>query len=76
MKVGITDKSGLAGIVFWIQQRVGTVSKDHAGVQAIKAWVDAQYLSGRTTGISDAEMEALLAQHLPELIRPPAAVTA
>ncbi len=76
VKVGITDKSGLAGIVYWIHQRGGTVPKDHAGVQAIKAWVDAQYLSGRTTGISDAEMETLLAQHIPELIRPPAAVSA
>ena len=34
---------------------------------AIKGWVDSEYLAGRTTGISDAEMLEQVRKNLPEL---------
>ena len=59
--IGITDKSGVAGIAYWVNQRLEIpesqkVGKDDQGVKAIKEWVDAQYQAGRNTGISDEEM--------------------
>lgn len=68
-QVGITDKSGAAGIAHWVASRHPgiAVDKGHPGVMAIKAWVDAEYATGRTTGISDGEMEAQVGKHLPEL---------
>lgn len=64
--VGITDKSGVAGIVHWLGRRGIEAPREHPGVQAIKAWVDAQYAGGRTTGIADSEMAELAAKHLPD----------
>jgi isopropylmalate/homocitrate/citramalate synthase len=59
--IGITDKSGAAGIAYWINARLKIpekfkVEKIDPGVLAIKEWVDQQYAEERTTGISDAEM--------------------
>lgn len=59
--IGITDKSGAAGIAYWLNSRLhipeqSKLTKNDAGVLAIKDWVDAQYAEGRTTGISDEEM--------------------
>ncbi len=59
--IGITDKSGVAGIAYWINARLKIpekfhVTKTHPGVIALKEWVDQQYKEGRITGISDDEM--------------------
>jgi hypothetical protein len=59
--IGITDKSGAAGIAYWINARLripdaSKVTKADKGVLAIKDWVDKQYVDNRTTGISDDEM--------------------
>ncbi|MCK5219116.1 hypothetical protein KAR10_06325, partial [bacterium] len=57
----ITDKSGAAGIAYWINALLKIpekvkIGKNDPGVQVIKEWVDQQYAQERTTGISDAEM--------------------
>lgn len=61
VKLAITDKSGLAGIVLWIRQTVGEgkispLQKDHPGVRKIYEWMTAQYETGRVAQISDAEI--------------------
>jgi citrate (Re)-synthase len=59
--IGITDKSGVAGVAYWINARLKIpekfkVAKNDPGVNAIKEWVDTEYKNGRITGISDEEM--------------------
>lgn len=61
----ITDKAGTAGVAFWLSARRGRlgeppVGKDDPQVQALYGWVQEQYRDGRTTAISDAELEAAL----------------
>jgi hypothetical protein len=73
--VGVTDKSGVAGIAHWLNDyaaefcgaRVEPISKRHPGVRHIQDWVAEQYAQGRTTSISPAEMIAQAKRHLPEL---------
>lgn len=65
--VAITDKSGVAGIVFWVHHKVGRIvplSKDHPGVRKIYNWIQNQYKGKRTTTISDKEMLAQVREHL------------
>jgi len=67
-----TDKSGKAGIAFWINSHLhlsgdNLVDKRHPGVSKIHKWIVDQYESGRTTSISNEEMEKLIRKHLPEL---------
>ncbi len=73
--VGVTDKSGVAGIAHWLNeyaseycgQRVEPISKRHPGVRRIYDWTMEQYAQGRTTSISPAEMIAQAKRHLPEI---------
>ncbi|MFX1519026.1 MAG: 2-isopropylmalate synthase [Promethearchaeota archaeon] len=71
-EVAVTDKSGLAGVAYWVQlylKRSGihtSVDKTHPGVKEMHQWVTKQYESGRTTAISDREMIKLGLQFLPE----------
>jgi citrate (Re)-synthase len=72
--VSITDKSGIAGITYWINNffKVSPserVAKDNEAVKAIKNAVDKEYEVERTIGISDEEMIALTKQHLPEIYK-------
>jgi len=67
----ITDKSGNAGVAFWINQRFNlegnkTVDKRNPGVSKIHKWITEQYESGRVTSISPEEMEKKVRLHLPE----------
>ncbi len=67
----ITDKSGNAGIAFWINQRFNLegnklVDKRHPGISKIHKWIMDQYEGGRITAISPEEMEKKVRQHLPE----------
>jgi len=56
--VAITDKSGAAGIKHWLEQHYGIdVPKDDHRLLAIKEKVDAEYEAGRTSAISEEEME-------------------
>lgn len=71
--VQITDKSGLAGIAFWINAELkmrgidSQVDKVHPGVSKIHNWVMQQYENGRITSISRKEMEKAARKYLPEL---------
>ena len=67
----ITDKSGLAGVVHWLNKRLGlsgpsALDKQHPGVVKIYRWVMHQYEEGRTTSISSQEMERISRKYLPE----------
>jgi len=68
----ITDKSGKAGIAYWINSHFGlsgdnTVDKRHPGISKINKWIMAEYESGRVTTISSEELEAKVRKYLPEL---------
>lgn len=70
--IGITDKSGHAGIAEWINLQYNLedghkVTKDHPGVHRIQAWVMEQYEHGRITAISDEEMKNLVKQYMPDV---------
>ena len=61
--VSISKTSGLAGIAYWINEHYGLcdsekVSKDTPLVAAMKEWVDEMYADGRTTSLSNGELEA------------------
>jgi citrate (Re)-synthase len=67
----ITDKSGNAGIAFWINQRFNLggnkiVDKRHPAISKIHKWVTEQYEAGRVTSISPEEMEKRVRLYLPE----------
>ncbi len=68
----ITDKSGTAGIAYWINTHFGlsgerAVDKRHPGVSKIYKWIIKQYEDGRITSISHEEMMRLCRKYLPEL---------
>jgi citrate (Re)-synthase len=68
----VNDKSGNAGIAFWINQRFNlkgddTVDKRHPGISRIHKWITEQYDSGRITSISPEELEKKVRKYLPEL---------
>ena len=65
LAVNVTDRSGAAGVAFWIRQHAGqNLSKDHPVVEAIHVWIMQQYSAGRTTAISDEEMAEQVKRHL------------
>ncbi|OPY91488.1 MAG: 2-isopropylmalate synthase [Syntrophus sp. PtaU1.Bin208] len=68
----ITDKSGKAGIAFWINSHFGlsgvnAIDKRHPGISRINKWINEEYEDGRMTTISSEEMEAKVRKYLPEL---------
>jgi isopropylmalate/homocitrate/citramalate synthase len=68
----VTDKSGKAGIAFWINQRFNlkgdtALDKRHPGISKIHKWITEQYDSGRITTISPEELEKKVRKYLPEL---------
>ncbi|MBI4642952.1 MAG: histone-lysine N-methyltransferase [Deltaproteobacteria bacterium] len=70
--ITITDKSGKAGIVHWINARLALegdkqVDKGHPGVSKINKRIMEMYETGRCTSISNEEMESLARKYLPEL---------
>jgi isopropylmalate/homocitrate/citramalate synthase len=71
--VVIDAHSGLAGIAAWINNYFSlkdekTIDKRNEKIAIIKQWIDQEYENGRTTVISDAEMEFLAKQYFPELL--------
>ncbi|HOJ49832.1 MAG TPA: 2-isopropylmalate synthase [Spirochaetota bacterium] len=71
VRVNITDKSGLAGVAYWINAYFGLsgnnmLKKNDPRVLSILDWVNEQYKSGRTTSISDLEMEELIKKYFPK----------
>jgi isopropylmalate/homocitrate/citramalate synthase len=72
ISISVTDKSGLAGIAQWINSHFALTGKDriekaHPGVARINRWVTRQYEEGRTTSVSDLEMEKATRKYLPEI---------
>lgn len=70
--ITITDKSGKAGIVHWLNTRLGLeverqVDKGHPGVGKIHKRIMEWYEDGRVTSISSEEMENLARKYLSEL---------
>ncbi|MFH1709322.1 MAG: hypothetical protein ABIF71_15585 [Planctomycetota bacterium] len=71
--IAITDKSGTAGIAFWINENVVkgrdyVVDKRAPGILKINDWVTAEYAASRTTTISNEELHAKVKEFMPELL--------
>jgi isopropylmalate/homocitrate/citramalate synthase len=69
MQIGITDKSGVAGIAFWINKHLqlpakGKIDKRHPGILKIYEWIKDEYDRGRITSISSEEMMEQARIHL------------
>ena len=65
--VAVGKTSGLAGIAYWINQSYRLkgeeqLSKHDPLVVALKDWVDREYEGGRTTSLSNEEMEGKIAE--------------
>ncbi len=70
--VNITDRSGIAGVGFWVNQELqkkglAPVDKRDPRVAAIFAWVEELYAEGRVTSISPEEMEAQFKLHFADI---------
>jgi isopropylmalate/homocitrate/citramalate synthase len=70
--ITITDKSGKAGIVHWLNARLSLtgdsqLDKGHPGVGKIHKRIMEWYEAGRCTSISSEELENLSRKYLPEL---------
>lgn len=68
----ITDKSGRAGVAYWINHALGLegdqmVQKTHPAVGKIYERINAVYEKGRTTSFSNKEMLSLTRRFMPEL---------
>jgi len=68
----ITDKSGRAGVAYWINQNLGLeggreVAKANPAVGMIYDRILAAYEKGRNTSFSNKEMMALVKRYMPEL---------
>jgi isopropylmalate/homocitrate/citramalate synthase len=69
--VSVTDKAGVAGVAFWVNQALGLsgevrLDKRHPGLLAMYGWVQEQYASGRTTSLAEMEMLTAARHFLPE----------
>jgi len=73
-KVVIDAHSGLAGIAIWINNYYDLVGdrkidKRDDRIKKIKDWIDNEYDQGRITVISDVEMEQLVREFAPALLK-------
>jgi len=73
-KVVIDAHSGLAGIAIWINNYYDLVGdrkidKRDDRIKNIKDWIDNEYDQGRITVISDVEMEQLVREFAPALLK-------
>ncbi|MBN1999659.1 2-isopropylmalate synthase [candidate division KSB1 bacterium] len=72
--VNLTDRSGIAGVGFWINQQLKKmgkpiVDKRDPRVAKVYDWVDQQYEQGRVTSISYEEMMVQFKMYFPELFK-------
>jgi hypothetical protein len=72
IKATINDKSGNAGIAFWINQHLNlkeerALDKRHPGVSKINKRIMELYEAGRVTSMSSDEMDRLVRKYIPEL---------
>lgn len=71
VSITITDKTGTAGVAYWVNSRLGlegetAINKRHPGIIKIHRRVMQEYEEGRVTSISRKEMEHWARQYLPE----------
>jgi len=71
--VAINEYSGHAGIAAWINTYFKIkdefkIDKKNAKVALIKDWIDEQYKSGRTTVMTNEELEEAMKEFMPELL--------
>jgi isopropylmalate/homocitrate/citramalate synthase len=71
LTVVVTDKSGLSGVVHWINTNLNlkgerAVDKRHPAVTKIYKSIMRQYEEGRTTAIGTEEMRQLVKKYLPD----------
>ena len=64
-RVAVSKTSGLAGVAHWINTHFNfkedeSYDKKHPVVEAVKSWVDTQYMEGRVTAIGDKELEKIV----------------
>ena len=69
----INDKSGRAGVAYWINQNLklegdARVNKAHPGVGRIYERISQAYEQGRNTSFSNAEIMALVRRYMPEFL--------
>ncbi|MBI5444093.1 MAG: histone-lysine N-methyltransferase [Deltaproteobacteria bacterium] len=72
MGVAVTDKSGVAGIAHWVNTHFALtgdakVDKRHPGIAKVYRSVTRGYESGRSTPMSNEEMERKVRRYMPEL---------
>ncbi len=70
----ITDKSGAAAVVHWVNQKLGlsgdaAVDKKHPGIVKMAKAIAREYEHGRITSMSNKEMEKLARAYLPHLFQ-------
>lgn len=68
--VNVTDKAGVAGVAFWVNQNLGLsgeqrLDKHTPGMQEFYQWVVDQYQDGRTTSLAEEEMLGAARRYLP-----------
>jgi citrate (Re)-synthase len=72
--VVIGSHSGLAGLAAWVNNYFmlkgeDSIDKKDENLLKVKEWIDNEYENGRTTVISDAELEYLVGEYLPWLLK-------
>ncbi|UQZ91297.1 histone-lysine N-methyltransferase [Deltaproteobacteria bacterium Smac51] len=70
--ISINDKSGTAGIVHWLNQKLGltgeaAIDKRHPGVIKMNKSIAREYAGGRSTNMSSRELEKLARHYMPQL---------
>jgi isopropylmalate/homocitrate/citramalate synthase len=71
LDVNITDRSGIAGVGFWVNREMQKrglppVDKRDPRVAKIFEWIEEQYNDGRITAISPEEMSVQFKAHFPD----------
>ncbi|MBE0618254.1 MAG: histone-lysine N-methyltransferase, partial [Proteobacteria bacterium] len=72
MGIAVTDKSGVAGVAHWVNTHFALdeerkVDKRHPGVAKVYRSVMRAYEEGRTTALSNEEMERKVRKYMPQL---------
>ncbi|MEW6487224.1 MAG: cache domain-containing protein [Thermodesulfobacteriota bacterium] len=72
MGIAVTDKSGVAGVSHWINTHFALgedqkIDKRHPGVAKVYRSVMRAYDDGRTTALSNEEMERKVRKYMPQL---------
>jgi len=72
--VNLTDRSGVAGVGFWVNQQLKKaglppVDKRNPKVALMFEWVEEQYNDGRVTSISPEEMMEQFKIHFPKAVK-------